>query len=594
MYSLRRHSFSSARRATYFLGSGSTQKNLPVLTSDLKGGQLHESIRSREDLMSFRNRIALLLALSTLLLLVACGSNGNVNPTPPPSGSFSNADLSGTYVFSVNGTDSNGATYAIVGTFIANGKGGNNSITGGTIDINDAEFQFLTPTPVAPISNSPLHTNGYYSVNVDGRGQATLGTDTPFGNITLDFVLSSSSHGLVTEFDSNGSGSGTLDLQAAGVAQSSLAGSYALSFSGIDGALDAPFASVGAFTIDLNGNILSGSGEDFNDGDVPYANQSLSGSVILGPASPALTFLETESFALTYDVYAIDSTHLKFIEMDSSPILAGDAFLQPSAAITSGPAAFTASGFLPFTIEGATPFAAGGFMTFDGEGGITGSEDENNGGLFAGSIPFSASYTNVGVAPSRFLLNNFDGFVGGTSYAAYPSSGGLLMLQIDGSGILTGAAYPQSSTAFASSQGYGLNLTGINFADDVEVDDIAEFTATSGALTGIIDENFAPAGVTTSGLALIGTYGAVDSTGRYALSAAAGNSSTTTLNGGFSLNYYGVDGTTFPFIETDSGQVATGVIVLQTPSDPPSGAVRKPMFVPTPLVRPHAKKRPQK
>ena len=131
------------------------QKNLPVLTSDLKGGQLHESIRSREDLMSFRNRIALLLALSTLLLLVACGSNGNVNPTPPPSGSFSNADLSGTYVFSVNGIDSNGATYAIVGTFIANGKGGNNSITGGTIDINDAEFQFLTPTPVAPISILP-------------------------------------------------------------------------------------------------------------------------------------------------------------------------------------------------------------------------------------------------------------------------------------------------------------------------------------------------------------------------------------------------------------------------------------------------------
>ena len=75
--------------------------------------------------MSVRNGIALLLALSTLLFLAGCGSGSNSPaPVPPPSGNFSNANLNGTYVFSVSGTDSTGAPYAIVGTFTANGSGG--------------------------------------------------------------------------------------------------------------------------------------------------------------------------------------------------------------------------------------------------------------------------------------------------------------------------------------------------------------------------------------------------------------------------------------------------------------------------------------
>src|SRR5580704_12184962 len=145
--------------------------------------------------MSVRNGIVLLLVLSTVSFLAGCGGNGNPTPIPPPSGSFTVADLSGPYVFSVSGIDFNGAAVAIVGAFIANGKGG---ITGGTIDINDAE---ATPVFAVPINN-----NGFYNVSVDGRGQMTVGTpanstSNPFGtNLTFDFVITSSSHGLITEF----------------------------------------------------------------------------------------------------------------------------------------------------------------------------------------------------------------------------------------------------------------------------------------------------------------------------------------------------------------------------------------------------------
>lgn len=538
--------------------------------------------------MSFRNRLFLPIVLSGLAALAGCGSS-SPSVVPPPGGSFDNSDLSGTYVFSASGTDSGGQPYAILGTFTANGSGGNGTggITGGTIDINDGAFSTSTPV-ITPISNAAISASSTYSVSKDGRGVASLGTSTPFGTVTLSFVLQSSSHGLVSEFDNIATGSGTLDLQTAGVTQSSLAGSYAFSFAGIDGNDAAPFATVGAFAINATGGINSGA-EDFNDSGIAYPNQSLAGQVVLGPSSTPATVLSTQSFGLTFDVYAIDATHLKFIEMDALPIISGDAYSQPSATI---------SGTMSFVLVGSfegNPAAAGGFMVTDGAGNITiaSTEDVNVAQSGVGTpssapIPFSATYTSTG--NGRFALNNFSGFFGGSSYAAYPSSGGLLLLEVDDSGIMSGAAYPQSNPlpSFASAQGYGLNLTGLNLFGGVEVDDIAEFTADSaGNVSGIIGENFAPGGSPINNLALSGSYGAIDSNGRVGISANAGTSSTSTLNGGFGLTLYTTDGITFPFIESDNGQIATGVVIEQSST---SSAARTPvnMFIPRPPVRANA------
>jgi hypothetical protein len=547
--------------------------------------------------MSVRNGIVLLLALSTLSLLIGCGNNNNIAPIPPPSGSFSNSNLKGTYVFSVSGTDvgtENGtvAGYGIVGAITADGGG---KITGGTIDIVDGQL--------TPAYNLSINNGGFYSVSVDGRGQVTIGTSTtnPFGgNLTFDFVLANSFQGLIIGFDGNGSGSGTLDLQTAGLTQASLAGPYAFSLSGVDTNED-PFATVGAFTLDQNGNILSGTGvEDFNDnGLIPSSNQTLSGQVILGPSPTPTTVLNAGSYSLTYDVYAIDATHLKFIEAGPTPVLVGDAFSQPSATIATGPLAFTLAG----SVEG-NPSALGGFMVTDGAGNITAAstEDVNIAGTTGSVSSFSANYISSG--PGRFELDNFANFTpSNTVYAAYPSSGGLLMMEIDSLGIMTGAAYPQSNTAFGTdSEGYGLNLTGINTlavqegGGLEEVDDIAEFTAAAtgscdslgDTLCGIIDENFAPGGFPTAGMALGGSFGAVDATGRYGLSAAAGNSNITTLNGGFNLIFYAVDGNSFPFMEEDQGQIATGVFLLQNPTAAGPATAHSHMFIARPLINPKA------
>jgi hypothetical protein len=541
-------------------------------------------------IMSVRNGIVLLVALSTLLFLAACSGSGSGPATPvaPPSGAFSNSNLNGTYVFSISGTDANDAPYAIAGTLTANGSGGNGkgSITG-TFDLNDA---------ASGIAAGASFTSGStYSVGQDGRGEAVVQTNigNGFPPLTFDFVLSSDSHGLITEFDGFGSGSGTLDLQASGVTPT---GSYAFSLSGASSSSGSPWATVGDFT--LAGAAMSGE-DDFNESGLAFPAATLTGSLALGPSTTPATTLSVSTssgsvFTGTFDAFAIDATHLKFIEMDSTATLSGDAYSQTTPTIAAGTLAFTLAG---------DEFAAGGLMVTNGTGGITGTEDYNVQGTTLSSqsspVPFTAAYAVDPTNAGRYTLSSFATFEGGTSYAAYPSTGGILLLEIDDSGISVGAAYPQTAgAAFAASQGYGMNLSGTNLAstgeEAVEVDDIAEFTAASGGVlsNGIIDENFAPGGSPTLGVALSsGTYGTIGSGGRYGISATAANNNTGTLLGGFNLTFYAVDGTTFPFVELDLGQVSTGVIVLQNPSGSSPGIAHPSMFVVHPLIRAKARQK---
>ncbi|HTW30404.1 MAG TPA: hypothetical protein VMD76_01920 [Candidatus Sulfotelmatobacter sp.] len=521
--------------------------------------------------MSLRNHLVLCVALASLAALAACGSgSGAVNPNPPPNGSFGDSNLNGTYVFTASGVDTDSDPYAMVGTFTANGTGG---ISGGTVDINDPGFS----TELVPNST---FSSGSYTIGVDGRGRITLSTSTPFGSIVLDCVLQDSSHGLVTQFDNNAAGSGTIDAQTAGVTP---AGTYAFEFSGADLGTGATYATVGNFTIS-SGSIAGL--EDFSDGGFAYPNQSLAGTVVLGPSSTPGTTLATSFRSTVYDVFAIDASHLKFIEMDTAGSLVGDAYSQTSASIPAETLAFTLSGSYP---SGDTNSAAGGFIVTDGNGNVTSSstaDANNNGSVTSAPVSFSGTYTAAGTGRYTLALNSF---TDGTGYVAYPSSGGLFLLEIDNDGTMSGAGYVQSSMTFGA-LGYALNLSGVNTTDGVAVGDIAEFTATSsGTLSGAIDENFDPGGTPNYGMALSGSYSAPDSNGRGQLGATAGTSSNTTLNGGFDLTFYSVDGTSFPFIETDAnGQISSGIFVAQNAGSSAASAAKTHLFVPQAVVRSRA------
>lgn len=532
-------------------------------------------------------RLLTALAAITLVLIAAgCGSSNNAAPN---SQGFSKSSLSGTYVLSVSGTDvnANASTFSfftIVGTVAADGGG---NITGGTVDINDPD--------IGGIFTNQTLTASTYSVSQDGRGTATLVT--PQGTFGLDFALTSASHGLVTRFDSCGSscgsGSGTIDLQGSAT-QSSLT-SLAFSLSGANSSQN-PLGSVGAFTLDGSGNITAGL-QDFNENgsSVQSSNTGLavSGSVVLSSSTAGTAQLTTSSTfgTMHFDVRVIDSSHLKLISTNGGWVLSGDAFRQQTS-FTAGQVVYTFSGI----DSNGFPLVAGGYATTDANGTLTnGVEDYNDSGTANSSTFTGMCSANAPFAGGRCQLA-VAGFSNGSlqafTFAAYPSSGGVLLLEDDSLGLMQGAGYSQSATSFAASQGYGLNLSGANTdgTNWFQVDDIAQFdagspdTSLSGPtnMTGSLDENDVDFSL-VSGVRLSGAY-VPDSTatGRGLMNVTTNG----TAIGGLSLAYYVVDDSNVLIIEGDQGQVAAGVIQLQSSSSSAVASARAFSMVRPPIRLP--------
>jgi len=527
--------------------------------------------------MSARNALVLFLALSTLAFLVACGSS-NPAPQPPPGGGSTATNFNGTYVISISGADytssttlPNGSSFALTGTIAPNGSG---SINGGAVDVIDPALAVSLGSTVPVQTDLPV--TGTYRVTPDGRGTGsiTVTFDGRSGQFGFDFVLTQNGHGLITRFDGNGTGSGTIDLQ--GTASQSSLTSLAFSLSGADGSESFNLASAGGFALDSSGNITAGSGfQDFNEGgsSAGLTSLPLSGSLVLSSGTAGTAQLATSVNSLAFDVFVIDSTHLKFIETDAIEFLSGDAFTQ-QASFPQGALAFTLSGF----DSSGDPFAAGGLMTstINGTtGNLSGFEDYNDFGNALSSPAVTASCTTFIAGRCQLVFTGFtNGSAGTFQFAAYPSSGGVQLLEVDSFGITQGAAYAQSSTALSAPQGYGLNLTGFDLNSGTEVDDIAEFTAqsvgsnSSGSLTGIVDINDAGNGPPVGGQGLGSSTYTPDSpaTGRGSITIGNAN----ILPAG--LEYYTVDSSTAIFIETDSSQVAVGTLELQNASSSPGAA----------------------
>jgi hypothetical protein len=522
---------------------------------------------------------AIAIVIAAAAALTACGSSQSQpdNPSvPPPGATFSDSTLNGTYVVSFSGTDISGgyaSFFALAGTLTANGTG---QITSGTLDLIDPA---LGSTFGTGYTFSRLPVSGSYSVTADGRGSGSISMTVDGNPVTmgLDFALASSSHGLISRFDSGGSGSGTLDA-ANEVAQGALVGSYAFGLDGVDAAAENYLSTAGAVTLDANGNISSGV-QDFSDnGDAANLQAlALQGSLTAGsPGTAQLTTTAAAFGTLHFDVWPIDATHLKLIETDSTAFLAGDAY------VSTGHTDFP-SGQLVFTFSGEDteqgPFASGGVLTSDGASRITaGLQEVNDEGDVVESPGVSGSFTSSGARTSLTLDGIYNGYLEGNTplagnytFAAYPFNGGVVLLETDDGGgtslgISGGNAFVQSATSINSSAGYALNLSGANSGG--EADMIAEFATSGSTVGGIYDAN-------NLGLLILGASLGPD--GVYA--AAAGGTGTaqfpqlqTTNNsyiGDFDFTYYVVDGSSAILLQTDSDQTGTGVMLQQGGSSSP-------------------------
>jgi hypothetical protein len=466
-----------------------------------------------------------------LIVISGCGGGSSLS-FPTPQGTFTNANLNGPFAFSYTGSDA-GGFLAVAGSFQADGNG---NITSGTQDINSG---------AAVRTNASI--SGTYTVRADGRGSATL--NSPVGNTMIDFVLVTAGHALVTRFDANATGSGTIDQQTSSAfSNAALAGSFAFTLSGIDTG-GVPLAVAGNFTSDAAGNLTTGI-DDSNDNGIVTTNDPLTGSIPVAATGRGAATLNTSRGALHFAYYVVDANHLKVVGTDVVPALGGEAFRQTgpfSNASVSGPFAFTIAG--ADLLNGA-PFAAGGVLTSNGAGNITvGVEDFNDAGVITTNAGFTGTYSVAATGRGTLTLTTTAGTF---NFAMYPSSSGVLVIEIDVRFLTSGSALQQQATAFTngSLQGtYGMNFTGAT--GSAELDSIAEFTADGvNKATGIIDVN--NSGGITFGQPLNGTF------------TVAANGRTTmplqTPLGTQNMVVYLVNGNRALFIEVDGSLVAAGDI----------------------------------
>jgi hypothetical protein len=484
-------------------------------------------------LASKRFPLSFLLITTTLIVLAGCGGGAS---RPTPTGGFNNTSLTGTYAFSFAGTDANGF-FAVAGSLQANGSG---QITGGVEDINRG---------AGIATNVPI--TGTYVVRADGRGIATLNSSVT--NFSLAFVLTGQ-NALITRFETVAGGSGTLDLQTASAfSTTALAGTFAFNLSGIDAAGNV-MATAGSLTTNAAGAVTAGV-QDSDDNGVILTNQAItpagSSITVNGSNGRGTATIVTTTGTLSFAFYVVDANHIKLVETDAGTTLAGDAFRQNGPftnASISGPFAFAAAG--ANTAAGG-PLVAGGVLSADGAGNVTsGTEDINDAGLLSTNLALTGNYSISGNRGTLTLTNSAGTF----NFVAYPSTGGVQVLEIDSGLVLSGTALQQSGTlSSASIQGtYALRFNGGSTAG--ELDSTAEFTANgSGSYTGIIDIN--DVGTLSTGTTLQGTY-TVGPTGRGPFTLATGL-------GTQNMAVYVVDSTHALFIELDNNVVALGEIRRQ-------------------------------
>jgi hypothetical protein len=458
---------------------------------------------------------------------------------------YSSASLLGQYAFAYSGEDSSGFL-AVAGSITFDGLG---SITpGGLEDVNSHGGEVSSPI-----------TGGTYQVGPDGRtivaytvGQAT---------ITFEVTIISAQHGLVVRFDSGATGSGTLDLQnKAELSVGAVVNFYSFGLSGINSG-SFPEAIAGNFFADGNGNFpINSAIQDVNDGGtITLADISLQGQIVTfdnNSGRGLLQLTSTTKGTLSFAFYIVDHNHLKLVETDMAPVLAGDAFSAPSS-VTLG--SFTGNN--AFTVSGSASngaYVAGGVLVSNGTGDLTGGVQDLN---VAGSVQFqtiaASGSTYTVTNANRILLNVVSGKTT-YIYGVYINSNGTAeLIELDTNVVVaSGLAYLQSITA-APQGNYGLNFSGTVGKGEEDING-ALAASGGGAFAGYLDSNVS--GSVFPNLVLSGTTTTVPGIlGRGTVALQTAQPSATT----FDLAYYAVDSQTYLIVEIDSQRVMQGIVARQ-------------------------------
>lgn len=214
------------------------------------------------------------------------------------STSFTNASLSGDYVFGLGGVSTLGSV-AAAGRFAANGSGG---IASGAQDENNAG-QVL----------ENIAFTGTYNISSDGRGVAVL--TSALGTSNIAFYMVSSGRAFFVQIDSFAATNGVISAQQGGpFTTDSISGDFGFVVVGIS-------AILGQIAIDGAGN-LSGT-EDVNDGGTLWQDVPLSGTYTVYSNGRGVATVTTSSGTSQLRFYIGSGSELVVVGVDSTEVLFG-------------------------------------------------------------------------------------------------------------------------------------------------------------------------------------------------------------------------------------------------------------------------------
>ena len=384
-------------------------------------------------------------------------ATANLSITVNP-GSTTNGLLSGNYAFSVRGFDPSGL-FVAAGSFMADGQG---DISGGIMDINDTTGSF-------PVNQT---FSGTYSIGTNGLGTMTFNIAQPgSGSRTFALSMTAGGNANIIEFDdSTGGGtrnSGVLLQQTI----SSLTGSYAFGFAGIDSVKNR-FGEAGEFTTDQTALTISGSLDSDDAVLGTSSNVSFNGKYSVASNGRGTITIGADSYVF----YVVNATQLLAVEIDPfppglHPLVSGTILQQSNngpftVANLNGPAVFEVTALDPTGLTSQSQ--VGVFGASGGNGQFNLTSDENNGGALTSPCSgtptqcapgtdtvaatgrvtltdsgFQNSQTSQNLQPVLYLVSNNQAFIIGTDPAV---SFGFMMPQLGS---------PFSSTALSGAYAGG-------------------------------------------------------------------------------------------------------------------------------------------
>lgn len=389
-------------------------------------------------------------------------ADGSKSASTTATISIANASLSGSYAFTLTGEDASGVE-SVAGSFTADGKG---NLTSGLEDVN----------AISGVQTNLAFT-GTYSVGADGRGTATI-TDSA-GTFTFAFVLQSSQHGAISEFDGKATLAGTVDQQdTSAFTASALKGNYVFGFTGRDSSRS-PIDSAGLFAADGAGTIGSGV-EDVNDSGVISASQPLSGTYSVAASGRGTASFLVGGATTNYAFYVVSSSQVDFVQTDAGAAVGGAAYRQTMPILSTFSNSSLSGNFFfyfashvlagPAGGNNGAPAVIGGVFAADGGGNFkSGAVDIIAGSTGLVDDPLTGQYTVAanGRATGALVYALPVATTLSVTFYMINSTSAIILTTYSGAPVMLGTVTAQQGSSFtnASVKGrYALSLLGAQHA----------------------------------------------------------------------------------------------------------------------------------